>query len=60
MLQKAGWFKFIEKFDVFHKKITKSFAVYFDDTEVEIGDIKFAVTELFITEATKLPRHGER
>ena len=60
MLQKAGWIKFIEKFDGFHKEITKSFARSIDGTEVEIGDIKFAVTESFMTEATKLPRHGER
>ena len=60
MLQKDGWLKFIEKFDGFHKEITKSFARYFDCTEVEIGDIKFAMTESFITDATELPRHGER
>ena len=60
MLQKAGWLNFIEKFDGFHKNITKSFARSFDGTEVEIGDIKFAVTNSFITEATKLARHGER
>ena len=52
MLQKAGWLKFIKKFDGFHKGITKSFAWSFDGTEVEIGDIKFAVTESFMTKAT--------
>ena len=44
MLQKAGWLKFIEKIDGFHKEIKKSFARSFDGTKVEIGDIKFAVT----------------
>ena len=34
MLQKAKWLKFIEKFDGFHKEITKSFARYFDGMEV--------------------------
>lgn len=60
MLQKAEWFCFIEKFDGYHKEITKSFAISFDCTEVEIGDIKFAVVESFIAEATKLLRLGER
>ncbi|MCY6488380.1 hypothetical protein, partial [Actinobacillus pleuropneumoniae] len=57
--QKAVWLKFIEKFDGFHKEITKSFVRSFDGTKVEIEDIKFAVTESFITKATKLPRNGE-
>lgn len=60
LLLKAGWLKFIKKFNGFHKEITKSFARSFDGTEVEIGDIKFSVTELFMAEATELPRHGER
>ena len=60
MLQKSRLLKFIEKFDGFHKEITKSFARSFDGTEVEIGDIKFAVTDSSMTEATELPRHGER
>jgi len=60
MLQKVGWLNFIEKFDGFHKEITKSFAKSFDGIEVEIGDIKFVVTESFIIEAIELPRHGER
>ena len=60
MLQKAGWLNFIEKFDGYHKEFTKSFARSFDGTEVEIGDIKFAVTKSFIVEATELPRQGER
>jgi len=60
MLQKARWLNFIEKFDSYHKEITKSFARSFDGTKVEIGDIKFAVTESFIEEVTKFPRQGER
>lgn len=59
MLQKTGWLNFIEKFDGYHKEITKSFARSFDGIEVEIGDIKFAVTESFIREETELPRQGE-
>jgi len=60
MLQKARWLNFIEKFDGYHKEITKSFARSFDGTGVEIEYIKFAVTESFIVEATKLLRQGER
>ena len=52
LLQKAGWLRFIEKFNGFHKEITKSFAQSFDGTKVEIEDIKFAVTESFMAEAT--------
>jgi len=59
MMQKAGWLNFNENFDGFHEEITKYFARSFDGTEVEIGDVKFAVTESYIIEATKLPRHGE-
>ena len=60
MLQKVVWLNFIDKFDCCHKEITKSFARSFDGTEVEIGDIKFAVTKSFIAEATELLRQGER
>lgn len=60
MLEKVKWLCFIEKFDDYHKEITKSFARSFDGMEVEMGDIKFAVTESFISEETELPRLGER
>lgn len=60
MLQKARWLCFIEKFDGYHKEITKFFARSFDGMEVEIWDIKFAVTESFIAKATEFPRLGER
>lgn len=60
MLQKAGWLCFIEKFNGYHNEITKSFSRSFDGMDVEIGDIKFAVTESLIAEATEFPRLGER
>lgn len=60
MLKKASWWSFIEKFDGHHKEITKPFARSFDGMDMEIGDIKFTVTESFITEATELPKVGER
>lgn len=60
MLQKAQWLDFVEKFDGFNKKVTKSYARVFDGIEVEIGHIKFVVTEYIIAEATRLSRIGER
>ena len=60
MLQQVGWLNFLEKFNGFHKEVTKSFARSFNRSEVEIGDVKFTITESFIAEATELPRQGER
>ena len=37
----------MEKFDGFHKEVTKNFARVFDGVEVEIGDIKFTVEKWF-------------
>ena len=60
MLQQVGWLQFLEKFNGFHKEVTKTFARSFKGTEVEVGDIKLTVTEVFIAEATGFLRHGER
>ena len=60
MLQQAGWLQFLEKFNGFHKEVTKTFARSFNGAEVEIGDVKFTITEAFIAEAAELPRQGER
>ena len=60
MLQQAGWLQFFKKFSGFHKEVTKTFARSFKGTEVEIGDIKFTITEASIAEATEFPRQGER
>lgn len=58
-LKKAGWLNFIMKFNGHHKEVTKTFARSFDGVEVEIGDIRFSVTESSISAATKLPKDGE-
>ena len=60
MLQQIGWLQFLEKFNGFHKEVTKTFARSFQGTEVEVGDVKFTVTEVFIAEATGLLRTRER
>ena len=44
VLQKARWISFVEKFEGFHKDVTKSFSRAFDEMEVEITDVKFAIT----------------
>lgn len=51
----------MEKFDGFHKEITKSFARAFDGVEVEIGDIKFTMTESFffkLLDCLELEKNG--
>jgi len=60
MLQQAGWLQFLEKFNGFHKEVTKTFARSFKGAEVEVGDIKFTVTGAFIAEAIGLLRQGEK
>ena len=52
--------QFIKKFKGHHKEVTKTFARYFNGAEVEIGDIKFPVTEPSIAATTELPQEGER
>lgn len=59
-LKKARWLQFIKKFKGHHKEVTKVFARSFNGAEVEIGDIKFTVTESSIAIATKLSQEGER
>ena len=60
ILRKARWLQFIQKFKGHNKEVTKTFARSFNGVEVEIGDIKFLVTEESIAAATKLPQEGER
>ena len=62
MLQQARWLQLFEKSSGFgfHKEVTKTFARSFKGAEVEIGDIKFTITEASIAEATEFPRQGER
>ena len=59
ILKKARWLRFIQKFRGYNKEITKAFARYFNGLEVEIGDLKFTVTEASIAAATELPQEGE-
>ena len=37
MLQQIGWLQFLEKFNGFHKEVTKTFARSFQGTEVEVS-----------------------
>lgn len=49
-LQKANWLQCIQKFRGYHKEVTKAFARSFrdKDNQVEVGDLKFTVTETSI------------
>ena len=60
LLKKAKWLCFIQKFKGHNKEVTKAFARSFNDQVVEIGDLKFTVTEASIAAATDLPQEGER
>ena len=60
LLKKAKWLRFIQKFKGYNKEVTKTFARSFNGQIVEVGDLKFAVTEATIAAATGLPLDGER
>ena len=59
-LQKANWLQCIQKFKGYHREVTKAFARSFKDNQVEIGDLKFTITEGSLAQATSLPQTGER
>ena len=60
ILKKSKWLRFIQNFRGYHKEVTKAFARSFNGLEVEIGDLKFTVTEASIEAGTELPQEGER
>lgn len=59
-LKKERCLKFIQNFRGYNKEVTKAFAWSFNGHAVEIGDLKFTVTEATIAAATSLPQEGER
>lgn len=59
-LKKAKWLKFIQKFRGYDKEVTKAFARSFNGNTVEVGDLKFTITENTIATATNLPQVGDR
>jgi len=59
-LQKSKWLKCIQRFKGYHREVTKAFARSFRDNQVEIGDLKFTITESSLAKATSLPQTGER
>ena len=59
ILRKAWWLEFIQKFRGQNREVTKTFAKSFNGVEVEVGDLKFSVTEASIAIAMKLPQEGE-
>ena len=58
ILKKARWLQFIQKFRGYNKEVTNTFARYFNGVEVEVGDLKFSVTEASITVVTDSHRKG--
>jgi len=60
VLQKEKWLKCIQKFKGYHREVTKAFARSFKDNQVEIGDLKFTITESSLAKATSLPQTGGR
>lgn len=59
LLKKAKWLCFIQKFKGHNKEVTKAFAWSFNGQMMEIGDLKFTVTEASVEAAKNLPREGE-
>ena len=55
-LKKAKWLKFIQKFRGYNKEVTKGFARSFNGHTVEVGDLKFTITEATIAAANSLPQ----
>ena len=58
-LKKAKWLKFIQKFRGYNKEVTKAFAQSFNGHVVEVGDLKFTITEATIVAVTSLPQEGD-
>jgi len=54
LLKKAKWLRFIQKFKGHNKEVMKAFTRSFNDQVVEIGDLKFTVTEASIAAYCKL------
>jgi hypothetical protein len=55
-----GWFNLLMKFSGFDYGVAKAFAESLGGQHVQMGNIRFNVTEEFISRATKLPTRGER
>ena len=60
LLKKVRWLRFIQKFKGYDKEVSKAFARSFNGQTVEVGDLKFTVTEATVAAATGLPQEGER
>lgn len=60
LLKKEKWLRFIKKIKGHNKEITKAFARSFNGQVVEIGDLKFTVTEASIAAVIDLPQEGEK
>jgi hypothetical protein len=60
IFKQAGWEPFLKKFDGYNDAITLQFALHFEGGVAKVGELKFEVTEKFISEAIQLPTTGQR
>ena len=56
----ARWYGFITKFSGENYGVSITFALNFDGIQVQLGSLRFEVTEKSIAEALSLPQTGER
>lgn len=54
----AGWYEFI-KFSGENYGVSRTFALSFDGIQVQLGSLKFEVTEKYIAKALSLPHTSE-
>ena len=55
----ARWYDFVTKLNGENYGVSRTFTLSFDGVQVQLGDLKFEVTEQSIVEALSLPQTGE-
>jgi hypothetical protein len=59
-LKNQGWDMFIKKFKGYNLQVAKEFSLTFDGYKEKVGDVQLEVTEVFLSEATRLPLTGHK
>ena len=59
MFQRAGWFDFFQRIDVFNPEVSYGFAQGFDKNIVSFDSLKFELTRELIVEATWIEDEGD-
>ena len=60
LLQKLGFYQFLQKFSGENYGVALAFAQSFDGKQVSLGSFKFKITESFIAKDTGLPMTREK